>query len=707
MRLSHRSHTRRLFQAITALAMAWAHAMCAGPGELGTKAEAGKRVEPLREEIRYHNHRYHVLNDPEITDAEYDALMAELRAIEETYPELRTPDSPTQRVGTPVQDGFRAVRHGAPMLGLDYTTDEARIRAFDAACKQALGVAGNIEYVVELKYDGLAVNLRYVRGKLVVGATRGDGAQGEDVTANLLTVAGIPGQLRGKGETVPETIEIRGEVYMSKASFGELNRTCAAEGKKLFATPRNAAAGSLRQHDASVTAKRKLDVFFYGIGAVDKPLCRTQWDLLKMFEIWGLPVHPTRNLCNGIDEAIRFHNEIAETRDALDLDIDGVVIKVNDLDAHGRLGLSRTSPLWAIAYKFPPQEATTRLTTIDVQVGRTGVLTPVAILEPVSIGGVTVARATLHNEHEIERKDIRIGDMVVVRRAGDVIPEIVGPVSSCRSADLQPFRMPDRCPACGGAVTREEGQASVRCDAVDCPAQLQRRLSHFASRHGMNVAGFGDGLAQQLVDAGAVTCVADIYALDMQDLVALPGIGEKSARKLLDAILESKSAPLEDVICALGIRGVGQARAAVLARSYPSLAHLGDATEADLAKLEGMGAETAANIARFFRAPRTAAVVHKLGTLGIGKPAGPPADGGDLAGKRFVFTGALGAFTRAEATARVKQLGGTVASSVSSRTDYVVAGARPGSKLDDARRRGVRVLTEAEFAKMLEAGKEE
>ena len=666
------------------------------------KAEAAKLVGPLREQIRYHDYRYYVLNDPEISDAEYDALVAKLRAIEQAYPELLTPDSPTQRVGAPPQPGFRRVRHRVPMLGLDFTTEEPEVRRFDEARRKALGVTGALEYVAELKYDGLAVEIRYERGKLKVGSTRGDGIEGEEVTANLMTIAALPRALKpAADQPIPADLDVRGEVYMPKSAFDELNKERKEKGENPLANPRNAAAGSLRQLDPKVTAQRRLGAFFYGVGHMPPRTFKTQWQMLETFVTWGLPVHSTRRLCRNIDEAIQFHREIAGKRDELDIDVDGVVIKVNRLDYQARLGAGRTAPRWAIAFKFPPREAVAKLLSIEVQVGRTGVLTPVAVLEPVRIGGVTVTRATLHNESEIKRKDIRIGDLVVVRRAGDVIPEVVKPVTDRRTGAERRFRMPDACPACGAKVVRAEGEVALRCGAIDCPAQLQRRVTHFVSRDAMNIKGFGERLAERLVAAGKLKCVADVYSLKLGDLTALEGIGSKSARKILDAIEASKNTPLPNVINALGIRGVGRVRSAALAKHFPSLPRLREARAQDLARVEGLGPHAAASVAAFFRDPRSLAVVQRLEQLGIGGRSHEAAQSQRLAGKRFVFTGRLKAFTRAEASERVKQLGGTVTSSVSRRTDFLVVGSSPGSKLEQAKRLDVKILSEADFLKML------
>lgn len=667
------------------------------------KAVAEKLAGTLREQIRYHDYRYYVLNDPEISDAEYDVLKNKLRAIEKAYPELRTADSPTRSVGAAPQPGFKTVRHRSPMLSLDHSTDESKVRKFDAACRKALGVTGALEYVAELKYDGLAVEILYENGKLKVGSTRGDGIEGENVTANLKTISAVPRQLQASAEApIPPWIEVRGEVYMSKAHFEALNKERNTKGERPLANPRNAAAGSLRQMDAAVTAKRQLGIFFYGTGLVRGLPCRTQWAMLETFIKWGLPVHSECKLCKNIDEAIGFQREIAKQRDQLPLDIDGVVIKVNRLDYQARLGFARTAPRWAMAFKFPPREAISKLLSIEIQVGRTGVLTPVAVLEPVQVGGVTVSRATLHNENEILRKDIRIGDIVVVHRAGDVIPEVARSVKSRRKGTEKQFRMPKNCPSCGAVVSKEAGDAAVKCESGDCPAQLRRRVAHFVSHHGLNVEGFGNRMAERLVDAGNLRSVADVFALDSNDLQALKGIGKKTAARILRAIEASKSAPLQNVISALGIPRIGRVRAGILARRFDSLAEFRQAGEADLARIERMGPKAAASVARFFSEPRNRDVVQRLVKAGIGGPkpgAAPPLH---LNGKSFVFTGRLSSLTRAEASAKVERLGGSVASDVSHRANYLVAGGSPGSKkLEKAKALEVKVLTEAEFLKML------
>lgn len=672
---------------------------------LPARAEAAKIVETLREQIRYHDYRYHVLNDPEISDADYDALKRRLRAIEDAYPELRTDDSPTRRVGAPALPGFRTVRRRVLMLSLDFTTEESEVRKFDAACKKELGVTGDLEYVAELKYDGLAVGICYEGGRLKEASSRGDGVEGEDVTANVLTITAIPKQLTSSaGVAVPPSLEIRGEVYMSKADYEVLNKDRREQGTEPFANPRNAAAGSLRQLDARVTESRRLGAFFYGVGSVPQSFVGSQWDMLETFSKWGLPVHPRRKLCRNIDEAIAFHREVAEQRDRLELDIDGIVIKVNRLDYQERLGVGRTSPRWAIAFKFPPREATTKLLSIQIQVGRTGVLTPVAVLEPVEIGGVTVTRATLHNESEIRRKDLRVGDFVVVRRAGDVIPEVVGPVLSRRNGTEKPFSMPGTCPVCGAAVSREPEETALRCGALNCPAQLQRRLEHFVSRDAMNIEGFGPRLAEQLVHSGKVKNVAEVYSLKLEDLTGLEGIGNKTARKILDAVEASKTAPMTDVINALGIRGIGRVRASALSNHFHSLNQLRQAKEADLAKLEGLGPQPAANIVRFFQEPGNLEVVLAFEKLGIGSHIPVAVKTGELTGKSFVFTGKLSAMTRAQASERVRQFGGTVAFEVNGKTDFLVAGDSPGTKLEKAKALGVKVISEAEFLRMLEQG---
>jgi DNA ligase (NAD+) len=688
----HRSGQCLLFVLLLVVCQIWG-----GQPEIpSTRPEAEARVAPLRELIRYHDYRYYVLNDPEISDAEYDALMRELRAIEAAFPDLQRANSPSQTVGAPPSNGVPTLRHGAPMLSLDSSNQEADLRRFDQSCRAELGVA-SLAYVVELKYDGLAVNLRYIDGKLVSGATRGNGVEGEDVSAALGRVAGIRSRLQDASTPAPRSIEVRGEVYMAKADFEALNARRLADGQAPFATPRSAAAGSLRLRETSQGAERVLHMYCYGTGAITDSPCETQWELLQAFERWGLAVHPTRQLCQNMDEVIAFYKQVDAQRSRLELDIDGIVVKVNRVDYQAQLGTTRYAPRWAMAYKFQALEASTRLLDIQLQVGRTGILTPVAVLAPVSIGGVSIRRATLHSIPNLRQKDLRIGDLVIVRRAGDVIPSVVRPILAKRQADARPFEMPAACPSCAAAL--QPAPSNARCRALGCPAQLEARILHYAGA--MDIHGLGPGLAQQLVDVGYLKSLADLYTLEESQLVALPGIGDTRAAGLLDSIADSKRRPLSNVINGLGIPAVGRVRAATLAGSYESLSRLQKAEEAELQALKGIGPETAAGILRFLRTPQNADVLATLQELGIGRPASAGSTTSPLVGKRLVFTGALDSLTRAQAEARVVELGGIVSSTVTADTDYVVVGAKPGRKLAAAKARQIRLLSEAEFLDLL------
>ena len=657
-----------------------------------TEDEAEVRIGPLRELIRYHDYRYYVLNDPEISDAEYDALMAELRALEMAFPGLVSPNSPTQEVGAPPPSGVPTLQHGAPMLSLDSTNQENDLLRFDARCREELGVS-RLSYVVELKYDGLAANLRYVEGKFVSGATRGNGVIGEDVTTRLRKVAAVPASLQGR--SLPRSIEVRGEVFMDRSDFEALNKQRIAESQVPFATPRSAAAGSLRLRQE---ASRPLRLYCYGIGATTDMPSKTHWELLQSLERWGFAIHPRRKLCHNMSEVIQFYEQVDQDRIRLSLDIDGIVVKVNRLDYQQRLGVSRRAPRWAMAYKFQPLEATTRLLDIEVQVGRTGILTPVAILKPVAIGGVTIRRATLHNADYVRRKDVRIGDIVTVRRSGDVIPIIVGPSLTNREADAQPFQMPKKCPSCEGDVRKDS--VNVRCQAPGCPAQLEARILHFASTGAMNIRGLGPRLVAQLMNDGHLESVADLYALNQPQLEALPGTGPTKAGKLLASIQDSRSRPLAQVIHGLGIPAVGRVRAATLARRFDSLSALLAAEPEELTMLDGIGPETAATIISFLRAPASVDVLRALERIGIGSSASS-ATPGLLSGKRFVFTGTLSTLTRAQAEARVVELGGSVSGSVTANTNYIVVGARPGRKLEQAKAKQIQLLNEADFLEVL------
>lgn len=667
------------------------------------REQAKREIERLREIIRYHDYRYYVLNSPEISDEEYDALMRKLEELEALFPDLVTPDSPTQRVGGKPQESFAPFTHARPMLSLNNAFTEEEIRDFDRRVKRMLGTE-TVEYVVELKIDGLAVNLRYEGGVFVRGATRGDGTTGEDVTLNLRTVRSIP--LRLLGEKVPSLIEVQGEVFMHKGDFEKLNEERAKRGEPLFANTRNAAAGSLRQLDPNITAQRKLDIFVYGAYLIESPWYpTTHWELLCFLKDLGFKVNPNARLARDIEEVIAIHREWEEKRRTLDYDIDGLVVKVNNLTFQELLGATSKSPRWAIAYKFEPTRAVTRVLDIEVNVGRTGTLTPVAVLEPVEVGGVVVRRATLHNEDEVRRKDVRIGDWVIVGRAGEVIPEVVLVLKERRDGSERIFTMPTSCPVCHSPVVREEGEVAVRCINASCPAQIKERLRHFASRDAMDIEGLGEKLIDQLVDKGYVRTIPDLYRLTKEKLLQLERMGDKSSENLLQAIERSKRRPLARFLYALGIRYVGEFVAQLLAEHFGSLRRIMEASFEDLLAIEGIGPKVAEAVWQFFRNPENRAMLEELEALGV-VPEEETAEvtaspGGPLQGKTFVFTGALSRFSRKEAEELVRQKGGKVANAVSRKVDYLVVGENPGGKLEEARQKNVRILTEEEFYEMM------
>jgi len=660
-----------------------------------------QKIEELREEIRKHDYYYYVLNQPIISDAEYDRLFRELQELEEKYPQFITPDSPTQRVGAPPAEEFRPVRHAVPMLSLQNCFTEEEFLEWDRRVRRLLGGESPV-YVCEPKLDGLSVELVYENGVFTVGATRGDGYVGEDVTQNLRTIKQVPLRLLSDEIPPPRLLEVRGEVYMEKEAFKRLNEERAKRGEPLFANPRNAAAGSLRQLDPNVTAQRPLKLFCYALGRVEGIAIRSQEELLITLSKLGLPVNPLWRRCETPEEAIAFYHELLERRDNLPYEADGMVVKVNDFAQREVLGEVSRAPRWAIAFKFPAEEATTRVVDIVVQVGRTGALTPVAILEPVEVSGVTVSRATLHNEDEVRRKDVRIGDWVVVRRAGEVIPEIVKSIPERRTGKEREFRMPDRCPVCGGPVVRPPGEVIHRCENLSCPARIKEAIRHFASRRAADIEGLGEKLVDQLVDKDLVRRISDLYKLRKEDLVVLERMGEKSAQNLLEQIERSKGISLARLIYALGIRYVGEHIAEVLAEHYPSLEALSRASYDELVQIPEIGPRIAQSIVDFFRNPENQRLIAELRAAGLDpKEVREEKRGGPLAGKTFVFTGRLSAFTREEARRLVEELGGRVASSVSRKVDYVVVGEDPGSKLDRARELGIPTLTEEEFRKLV------
>ena len=670
--------------------------------------EVARRAKQLREEIERHNYAYYVLDSPTISDAEWDAMFRELQELEAKYPALVTPDSPTQRVGGAPRADMREVRHAVPMLSLNNALTEEEAIAFDQRVREALAKAGlvdgDVEYACELKFDGLAINLRYENGVLVEAATRGDGTVGEDVTPNVRTIRSVP--LRLHTARAPAVLEARGEVLMFRRDFERLNERQRARGDKEFANPRNAAAGSLRQLDPKITAQRRLHFFAYGLGelrGVDEP--ETHWAALDWLASLGLPVNDERAVVRGAAGLLGFYREALRKRPTLPYDIDGVVYKVNSYALQRALGYVSRAPRFAIAHKFPAQEATTQVLDIEVQVGRTGALTPVARLAPVQVGGVTVTSATLHNEDEIRRKDVRIGDTVIVRRAGDVIPEVVAVVRERRPAHTKPFRMPTKCPVCGSAVERPADEAIARCTGgLYCPAQRKQALRHFAGRRALDIEGLGEKLIDQLVDAGLVRTAADLFKLDLKTLASLERMGEKSAANLLAALDKARHTTLERCIYALGIRHVGESTARDLARHFGSLDALMAADEEALLEVPDVGPVVAASIVRFFAEPHNREVIAQLRAAGVRWREGSAAKraaAGPLAGKTFVLTGTLPTWTRDEAKERIEAAGGKVAGSVSKKTDYVVAGAEPGSKLEKARELGVKVIDEEGLRRLL------
>jgi DNA ligase (NAD+) len=692
-----------------------------------SRRDAEKRLRVLRDALRHHNYRYYVLDDPEVPDSEYDRLMRELQALESAHPELVTPDSPSQRVGAGPLEEFGEVRHSVPMLSLDNAFSEEDVQGFDRRVREKLEIE-MVDYTAEPKLDGLAVTLRYEGGRLVRGATRGDGSSGEDVTQNLRTLKSIPLALLGEGW--PKRLEVRGEVYMPKRGFEELNRSLAARGEKTYVNPRNTAAGSLRQLDPRITAGRPLEFYAYGLGEVSPDtLPRRHSEILERLRDWGLRVNREIRKVKGAEGCLGYYTEMGKKRDALPYEIDGVVYKVDRLDWQEELGFVSRAPRWAVAHKFPAQEEMTVLKAVDFQVGRTGALTPTARLEPVFVGGTTVSNATLHNMDEIERKDIRVGDTVIVRRAGDVIPEVAGVVLARRPKDARRIKLPKSCPVCGSEVVRPEGEAVARCSGgLICSAQRKERIRHFASRRAMDIEGLGDKLIDQLVEKDMVETPADIYRLDLATLADLERMGEKSAQNIVDAIGKSKTTTLARFLYALGIPDVGETTAADLARHFAALDTLEEAAiayekqrlklaalppkEAEkqlkdlpLRQVEGIGPAVSEEIGAFFHQAGNRKVVAALRKAGIAWPVAPKRAAGaqTLAGKTFVLTGTLPSMTRDEAKERIQSKGGKVTGSVSKKTDYVVAGSEPGSKLTEAERLGVTVLDEAGLMKLLQS----
>lgn len=660
-------------------------------------------VAALTAEIREHNHRYYVVNEPIISDAAYDDLMRQLRDLEAAHPELITADSPTQRVGATPSAEFLAVTHQVPMISLDNAMNDDELLAFMRKLTDALAENEPLLFIAEPKLDGLAVSIRYERGVLVQAATRGDGSTGEDVTHNVRTISSVP--LRLRGDDCPEILEVRGEVYMTRSGFAQINAQLADRGQKCFANPRNAAAGSLRQLDPQLTAKRPLAFCCYGWGAVSIAPDNSQFNMLQRIRDWGVPISPELQQVAGIDGCRAYFDALGERREALDYDIDGVVFKVDALATQTALGATSHHPRWAIARKFPAQEALTTVEAIDFQVGRTGAVTPVARLKPVAVGGVIVANATLHNLDEVHRKDVRVGDTVSVRRAGDVIPEVVGVVLELRPAEAQPLELPSQCPVCGSEVVRTEGVVVARCSGgLYCPAQRKEALKHFASRRALDIVGLGDKLIEQLVDVDWVREPADLFLLTHDQLARLERMGMQSATKLLLAIEKAKATTLARFIFALGIREVGETTAAALATSFGGLAQLMTANAAEvMERVDGVGPVVAEQLVKFFAQPHNREAIAHLQAAGVHWTETEPlplvaatVDTRPLAGKTVVITGTLSR-SRDEIKAQLLALGAKVTGSVSRKTDYLLAGEAPGSKWDKAQELGVQILTEAEL----------
>jgi DNA ligase (NAD+) len=671
-----------------------------------------ERIDDLRAQLNHHNYRYYVLDSPEVSDAEYDQLMRKLSQLEADYPQFLTPDSPTQRVGAAPVEAFGVVEHPLPLLSLGNAFSKDELRAWYTRISRLLG-QGEFNFVAEHKIDGLAVALTYVGGRLATGATRGDGLRGEDITQNLRTIRSIPLSV---SKEAPPRFEVRGEVFLPKAGFSKLNQERAKEGLPLFANPRNAAAGSVRQLDPRITAKRPLDIYVYMLGyAEGKLMPPTHWETLNYLKSLGFKINPHNRLLKSIKAVEDYYQDWVERREHLPYEADGIVVKVDLIELQERLGDVGREPRWSIAYKFPAVQGTTHLKDIGISVGRTGTLNPYAILEPISVGGVTIKQAALHNEDDIRRKDIRIGDTVIVQRAGEVIPEIVGPVVSKRSGEEKEFSLLERvfdkergrpaCPVCGASVVKPEGEVMYYCPNAACPAQVEQRLEHFASRGAMDIRGLGEQMSALLLREGLVKDVGDLYRITAEQLTKIERMGEKSAQNLIKAIDNSKKRPLARVIFALGIRHIGAEMAEVLAREFPSIDKLANASKERLTSIPTVGPKIADSIIAFFGQEANQRLLKKLKDAGVRleeavtKPEELP-----LAGQEFVITGRLERFSRPEAEARIKALGGTAKSDVTHKTTYLVVGAEPGSKLARAQALGIKQLTEEEFLKLVRQG---
>lgn len=659
--------------------------------------DAKREIEKLRKEINYHNYRYYVLNDPVISDYEYDLLVKRLEKLEKEFPELITPDSPTQRVGGEPLKEFPTVRHKIPMLSLDNTYSYDELKEFDTRVRKTVK---GVKYVVEPKIDGVAVALRYERGRLIQGATRGNGIQGDDITQNIRTIRTVPLVIL-KDDPALSNIEVRGEVFLTKKQFEELNLEREERGESLFANPRNAAAGSLKLQDPREVAKRKLDIFIHTVPFPSSKKHSSHYRLLLELKEAGFKVIPHFKLCSSIDEVIDYCKEWETKREGLPFEVDGMVVKVDDFSQRDALGATIKSPRWAVAYKYPAHQATTKIMDIALQVGRTGVVTPVAILKPVPLSGSTISRATLHNEDEIRRKDIRIGDTVIIEKGGEVIPKVVKVVKEKRTGKEIIFKMPQRCPVCGGRIYRLEGEVAWRCVNANCPSQIKRRIQHFASRNAMDIEGLGSALVEQLVNNGLIKDLADIYDLKLEELIGLERMGRKSSENLLKAIKKSKNRPFDRVLFALGIRWVGTRAAQLLADTFGSIDRLMTASYEEIAQIPGEGGVLAESVINFFKDPKNVALVNRLKKAGLKFKKEKKRRPKSLSGKTFVLTGTLKRWTRPEATELITSLGGKVTSSVSKNTDYVVAGENPGSKYTKAKALGVKIINEEEFWKLI------
>ena len=663
-----------------------------------SRDRAAEKIRALREQIKFHEKKYYVDNDPQISDYEFDQRMKELQRLEEQFPGLITPESPTQRVGEKPVEGFPTVRHKLPMMSIDncYTVEE--LREFEQRIQKLLpGQA--IEYVAELKIDGLGISILFQKGKYVQAVTRGDGIQGDDVTANVKTIKSLPLVIPRR-----QDVETRGEIYLPFESFQKINQDREEKGEPVFANPRNAAAGSIRLLDPREVAGRKLDVFLYAL-SISGAEMESQWQNLKTIKELGFKTNPNSRLCRSLDEVVDYWDEWTKKRESLDYDCDGVVIKVNSTEQREALGVTAKFPRWAISFKFPARQATTRLNDIIVQVGRTGALTPVAVLEPVKLSGTTISRATLHNEDEIRRKDIRIGDYVLVERSGDVIPKIVSPMKERRTGKEKKFIFPSRCPVCQAKTFKPEGEAVARCTNPSCPAKLRESILHFSARRAMNIEGLGEALVDQLMEKKLVKAMPDIYSLKYEDLVTLERMGPKSSQNLLQEIEKSKSNDISRLIFALGIRHVGERLAQILAGHFRDIGKLASASREELTGIEDVGPVVAESIAFFFKQPENLELLRMFKEAGLNFASKKTAARKDepLSGKTFVLTGKLQGSSRDEAKALIEGLGGSVTDSVSSKTSYLVVGEDPGSKLDKARKLGIATLTEAEFLKLLKS----